>query len=99
MLIDEDFRRTEWFAPEVDPTIPGSYECTVGTGFIFRRLWQNGQWINHVTRLPTKVRMMWRGVVPGSVSLTQYSASTRDCMEANPQFDSMRERALTALNN
>lgn len=82
MLISEDFERTVWFAPEVDPTIPGTYECTVGSGYIFRRLWHEGQWINHVTRLPTKVRMMWRGILPGSVSLTLYPAAARDCMTA-----------------
>jgi hypothetical protein len=75
-----DLPRTDWFNPEVDPTIPGNYECTSlanESGFVFQRRWDGEQWISSVTRLPTKVRMFWRGIEPGSIDIGQYPSQIR----------------------
>lgn len=70
--------RTDWFLPSVEPTVPGSYECTTGSGHVFRRTWAGATWISPVNGAPTTVRMMWRGVVPGSISIGTYPSALRN---------------------
>lgn len=75
-----DLPRTDWFNPEVNPTIPGSYECSSlnnEKGFVFQRRWDGEQWVSSVTRLPTVVRMYWRGIQPGSIEIGLYPSALR----------------------
>lgn len=76
----DGLQRTDWFGPEVSPTVPGLYECCVSAsdgGYIFQRRWNGTDWISTITHEPTKVRMYWRGVVTGSISTNAYAAATR----------------------
>ncbi len=75
--------RTEWFNPSVEPTIAGPYECTTGSGHIFTRTWSGQHWISPITGAPTTVRLMWRGVVPGSVECTRYPLGTQMYLDPN----------------
>lgn len=76
----DSYPRTDWFGPEVDPTVPGDYECSTtgdGLGHIFRRRWSGTQWISSVTFAPTSVRMHWRGIKPGCISINVYHSAIR----------------------
>lgn len=75
----DDFERTEWFDKDVDPTIPGPYECTThtGGGFVCQRIWTGATWLSNVTGKPTTVKMPWRGVKPGSIGVNVYPLATR----------------------
>lgn len=76
----DNLERTDWFGPNDDPTIPGLYECSTmadDRGHVFQRRWDGEQWVNSVTGLPTKVRMHWRGVKPGTVEIGLYPSAVR----------------------
>lgn len=74
---DDGIPRTDWFAAEVEPSVIGNYEAITGGGHIFKRRWDGKIWINAVNGEPTPVKMPWRGVVPGGISLERYNLFTR----------------------
>lgn len=105
MALHPSLPRTDWFAPTVDPTLAGDYECsTTGDdyGHIFTRRWDGAQWVSSVTMQPTTVRMSWRGVVPGA-SIAMYPASMRAVLMPSKLVDMTdpniepRARAAKAL--
>jgi len=73
----DDLPRTDWFAPEVLPTIPGEYEARTGGGHVFRRKWTDQGWINSITGLVSRAPLDWRGVQPGSISAEHYPRALR----------------------
>lgn len=75
---DDGLDRTDWMPENVDPTIPGPYECATGGMHIFRRTWTGVTWISPVNGAPTPVRMPWRGVKPGSVPVEKYPPAKHD---------------------
>lgn len=104
----DNLQRTDWFKPDEDPTIPGLYECSTmadDRGHVFQRRWDGEQWVNSVTGLPTKVRMHWRGVKPGTVEIGLYPSAVRVHLRETytahailqDQNNSVRARAAQAL--
>jgi hypothetical protein len=104
MALHPSLPRTDWFAPDVDPTIPGDYECSVAAnelGLVFVRRWNGTTWVSSVTFQPTTVRMFWRGVEPGA-SIALYPASMRAVLMPSKlvdMTDPIRAAASTALYN
>ena len=86
-----DLTRTAWFEPEIDPTIPGPYECVTGGGYVFQRKWNGTSWLSSVDGNPSTLRMPWRGVIPGTAAPTQYSRSTRETLEADININLFKE--------
>lgn len=73
----DGLRRTEFFGPNELPTIPGFYECSTGSGYVFKRMWDGANWISPVNGQVTTVRMPWRGVEPESIEIGSYSSTLR----------------------
>lgn len=85
--ISDGLQRTEWFSPDVNPTISGQYECSTGGGYVFLRIWTGTTWLSPINGSPTSVRMNWRGVKPGSVPVMRYPAAKHEELRASlPQF-------------
>jgi len=74
----DDLPRTDWFSPDVMPTVPGPYEARTGGGHVFLRTWTEKGWINSITGLVSKAPLDWRGVKPGSVDPAQYPRDVRE---------------------
>lgn len=74
---DDGLDRTDWLDQNLDPTIPGPYECATGGLHIFHRTWTGATWLSPITGIPSKVRMPWRGVKPGSVPVEKYPSAVR----------------------
>lgn len=73
----DTLQRTDWFEPSAKPTIPGSYECTLGagSGHTFMRKFDGEGWHSPITNLRSRVELPWRGIVPGSIDINQYPRS------------------------
>jgi len=74
----DNLPRTDWFAPDVLPTIPGEYEARTGGGHVFRRKWTDEGWINSITGLVSKAPLDWRGVKPGHAEIGLYPHNMRN---------------------
>lgn len=86
MLTTDTLQRTDWFT-EQDPTIPGQYEVKIGSGdggHVFRRRFDGKTWFNSVTNEPSTLRIPWRGVVPGSITVDRYPNATREVLHIAP---------------
>lgn len=80
----DGLRRTEFFGADILPAIPGYYECSTGSGYVFKRMWDGVNWISPVNGQITTVRMPWRGIEPESVEIESYlpifrALLRRDC--------------------
>lgn len=82
----DNLPRTDWFAPELSPTIPGEYEARTGGGHVFRRKWSESGWINSITGLISKAPLEWRGVQPGGIDPSAYPRAMRDSLTSTEEF-------------
>ncbi len=73
---------TDWFGPDVAPTIPGSYECRKNEkGFHCRRVFDGKNWLSPMdNKSVSAVTMEWRGIEPGSVDVELYPSSVRSAL-------------------
>ena len=74
---DDGLDRTDWQSQDSEPTIPGPYECATGGLHVFMRTWTGVTWLSPITGIPTKVRMAWRGIKPGSVPVEKFPGAVR----------------------
>jgi len=96
--VNDGLERTDWFDGDTCPTVVGEYEAVTGGGHVFRRKWDGAGWVNTVNNLPTTVKMPWRGLVPGSLSLERYALYTRMQLKGNAA-PTMHELAIAVLNS
>jgi hypothetical protein len=89
--------RTDWFGPEVAPTVVGEYEAKTGGGHVFKRRWTAHGWINSITGLPSTAPLEWRGVVPGSVEIGRYPSPLRIELRDSLPSDEREPRSTPAV--
>lgn len=74
---DDGLDRTDWLPQDLDPTLPGPYECATGGMHIYMRTWTGATWLSPITGIPSKVRMPWRGIKPGSLPVEKFPGAVR----------------------
>lgn len=80
---DDGLDRTDWQPQDLEPTLPGPYECATAGMYIYMRTWTGVTWLSPITGIPTKVRMAWRGIKPGSVPVEKFPSAVRDDLTAS----------------